>query len=329
MSGHSDLSRRDLLLGASAAGMATALQHSPSLAKAPMQNVQAPAVYRFRIGAIEATAISDGPLALGAPQADLFVGVSKDDFVRTLLDNYLPADSVTLEQNILLLNSGDRLVLFDTGLGPEKPLGPGTGRLIPNLKAAGIDPNDVDSVVLTHAHSDHCWGLTADSGGRNFPNAQIYMSQADFDFWTDAANGRGSDLAKQQVDGARKHLLPNRERIAFIKDGQEFLPGIQVIATPGHTVGHLSYMVTSQGKSLCVAGDIAHHHAVSTQYPRAPMAFDTAGQQAVATRIRMFDMLAAQRVPLLAYHFPWPGIGFIAKQGDAYRYVASPLQTAL
>jgi glyoxylase-like metal-dependent hydrolase (beta-lactamase superfamily II) len=299
MSGH--LSRRDLLIGASAAGMATALQHSPSLAKAPMQNVQAPAVYRFRIGAIEATAISDGPLALGAPQADLFVGVSKDDFVRTLLDNYLPADSVTLEQNILLLNSGDRLVLFDTGLGPEKPLGPGTGRLIPNLKAAGIDPNDVDAVVLTHAHSDHCWGLTADSGGRNFPNAQIYMSQADFDFWTDEANGRGSDLAKQQVDGARKHLLPNRERIAFIKDGQEFLR---------------------------VAGDIAHHHAVSTQYPRAPMAFDTAGQQAVASRIRMFDMLTAQRVPLLAYHFPWPGIGFIAKQGDAYRYVASPVQTA-
>lgn len=326
MSTHLNFSRRALLAGSAVGGLISAL---PALAKAPLQNVPAPSVYRFRIGAIEATAISDGPLSLGAPQADLFVGVSKEDFVKILSDNYLPTDKVTLEQNALVLNSGDRLVLFDTGMGADKSLGPDTGRLIINLKAAGIDPADIDAVVLTHAHSDHCWGLTAANGERNFPNAQIYMSQPDFDFWTDEANGRGNDLAKQQIDGARKHLLPNRERIAFIKDGQEILTGVQVMATPGHTVGHVSYMVTSQGKSLCVVGDIAHHHAVSTSNPRAPMAFDTDGRQGVTSRMRTFDMLAAQRVPLLAYHFPWPGIGYVTKQGDAYRYFAAPMQTAL
>lgn len=326
MSTHLHFSRRSLLAGSTVAGLASAV---PALAKAPLLNAQAPSVYRFKIGAIEATAISDGPLSLGEPQADLFVGVSKDGFIKILSDNYLPTDKVALEQNALVLNSGDRLVLFDTGMGSDKSLGPDTGKLIANLKAAGIDPADIDAVVLTHAHSDHCWGLTSASGGRNFPNAQIYMSQADFDFWTDEANGRGNDLLKQQVEGGRTHLLPNRERITFIKDGSEFLPGIQAMATPGHTVGHLSYMVTSQGKSLCVAGDIAHHHAVSTANPRAPMAFDTDGRQGVTSRIRIFDMLAAQRVPLLAYHFPWPGIGYVAKQGDAYRYVAAPMQTAL
>lgn len=315
-----------MLIGAGAAGLVSA---TASLAKAPLQNVQVPSVYRFRIGAIEATAISDGPLMLGPPQDGLFVGASKDDFAKALTDNYLPADNVALEQNILVVNTGDKLVLFDTGLGSAKVLGPTTGKMIPNMRAAWIDPKDIDAVVLTHAHSDHCWGLTADDGGRNFPNAQIYMAQADYDFWTNEANGRGSDLFKQQVEGARKHLIPNRERIVFIKDGQEFLPGIQAIATPGHTTGHLSYMITSQGKSFCVIGDIAHHHIMSTQTPQFPMAFDTDGQQGVASRRRVFDMLAAQRIPLLAYHFPWPGVGFIAKQGDAYRYIASPMQTAL
>ena len=329
MTSRFNLSRRNLLVGASAAGLATALPFAPSLARAPLQNEPAPSVYRFKIGAIEATAISDGPLLLGPPEADVFTGVSKDDFTKALSDNYLPTDNVALEQNALVINTGDKLVLFDSGLGSEKMFGPYSGRLITNLKAAGIEPNDIDAVVLTHAHSDHCWGLVGESGGRNFPNAQIHMTQADFDFWTDETNGRSNDVLKLQVEGARKRLLPNRERIVFVKDGQELLPGLQAIATPGHTVGHLSYMIASQGKSLCVTGDIAHHHVISLERPKAPFAFDTDGQQAVASRLRMFNMLAAQRVPMLVYHFPWPGVGFVARQGDAYRYVAAPMQTVL
>jgi glyoxylase-like metal-dependent hydrolase (beta-lactamase superfamily II) len=323
------LSRRRLLAGASMAAAVSVVSGASSvMAKAPMQNTQAPGFYRFKVGAIEATVVSDGPLPMGEPKPDVFVGLSKEQLTKTLTDNFLPTDNVVLEQNVLVLNTGDRVVLFDTGMGTDKMLGPNTGRLVANLKAAGIDGKDVDAVVLTHAHPDHCFGLTTDGGAPTFPNAQIYMTQSDFEFWTDEAK-LSNEMLKGFIAGARARLLPIRDRVVFIKDGQEFLPGVQAMAAPGHTVGHTVYMITSQGKTMCCGGDIAHHHVVVVENPRLAFAYDTDGNQAVASRLRVFDMLAAQRVPVLPYHFPWPGIGYLAKQGDGYRYFPAPMQTAL
>jgi glyoxylase-like metal-dependent hydrolase (beta-lactamase superfamily II) len=321
-------SRRQLLSGAAITGAALAIGlPARALAKAPMSNVQAPAFYRFKLGAFEATVVTDGPLPFGEPKDGIFKELSKADIEKVLADNYQPRE-VTFEQNVLVINTGERVVVFDTGLGTSKMFGPATGRLVPSLKAAGIDPKDVDAVVTTHAHADHCWGLMNDDGSRVFPNAQIYIAEADVAFWTDESKGT-DDMMKSFIAGTRKQLLPNRDRMVFVKDGQEFLPGIHAIATPGHTVGHMSYMITSQGKSLCNTGDVAHHHLVATERPRAQFMFDTDGAQAVASRIRVFDMLAAQRIPLITYHFPWPGIGHVGKHGDAYRYFPSPMQMVL
>jgi glyoxylase-like metal-dependent hydrolase (beta-lactamase superfamily II) len=258
----------------------------------------------------------------------VFSGVTKADMTKLLADNFLPTDNVEMDQNTLLINTGNQLVLFDTGDGGSKMFGPKSGRQLANLKAAGIDPKDIDAVVLTHAHADHCWGIMSAGGAPNFPNAQIYMAQADFDFWTDEAKAKG-DMMKPMIEGTRRHLLPNKDRLVFVKDGQEFLPGIQAMAAPGHTVGHMVYVITSDGKTLLNSGDIAHHAVISTQTPRVAFAYDTDGAQGVATRLKVFDMLAAQRMPFVSYHFPWPGVGYIAKQGDAYRYFAAPMQTVL
>jgi glyoxylase-like metal-dependent hydrolase (beta-lactamase superfamily II) len=319
--------RRSLFAGASALAASAALPIA-AFAKAPMQNAQAPAFYRFKIGNFEATVVSDGLLGLGPARDGVFNGVNGAEFSKTLTDNFLPTDAVELDQNVLVVNSGDKLALFDTGDGGSKMFGPKSGRLLANLKAAGYAPADFDAIVLTHAHPDHCWGLMGADGNRVFPNAQIFMAQADFDFWTDESKAQG-DMMKPMIENTRKHLLPNRDRIVFIKDGQEFVPGIQAVSTPGHTVGHTSYLVTSGGRSLMFAGDVAHHYIVSVQNPRAPFVFDTDGQQGVASRLKTFDMLAAQRIPVLNYHFPWPGLGYIARFGDGYRYVPQPLQMTL
>jgi glyoxylase-like metal-dependent hydrolase (beta-lactamase superfamily II) len=321
--------RRALVMGAAAAAtgsLANGILAYRAAAKAPMAKTQAPGYYRFKVGDFQATIVSDGPLNLGAPSGDVFKDLSKEDMIRILSMNYLPTDVVALEQNTLVINTGSHLVLFDTGTGPSnKAFGPDTGRLLANLKAAGIDPKQIDAVALTHAHADHCFGLMAEKARRNFPNAQIYMAQSDLEFWTDESKAT-NEMMKMLIGGAREQLLPNRDRMVFVKDGQEIVPGIQAIATPGHTVGHTVYMITSKGQSLCNAGDIAHHHIISLERPRSEFAFDTDGRQAVASRLRLFDMLASNRIPLVGYHFPWPGLGHVGKQPIGYRYYPAPLR---
>src|SRR4030095_3622324 len=234
------LSRRQALLGvgAIAGGLSVGerLQLPRAHAKAPFAKDQAPYFYRFAHGNMQATIVSDGTLPLGEPSGS-FRGATKDEIGKMLTDNFLSSANVVLEQNVLVLNTGDKLVLFDTGMGSSTMFGPTTGKLLASLKAAGIDPKDIDAVVATHAHCDHVWGIMGDDGKPNFPNAQIYISQAAFDFWTDEAKLAMKDPAymKPFVEGARKNLLPNRDRLVFIKDGQEFLPGIQAMSAPGHT----------------------------------------------------------------------------------------------
>jgi len=324
------LSRRTLLLGvgAAAAGLSAGVSLAPAFAKAPMAATQAPAFYRFKIGDIEATIVSDGELSLGPPNPQLFGGVTQAALDQALTDTMLPTDNIQLQENALLLNTGDKLVLFDVGVGGAKAFGTKAGRLLVNLKAAGYEPKDVDAIVLTHAHPDHCWGLMADDGTRNFPNAQIYLSEADLNFWTDEA--KASDPAIGSMIGpTRPQLLPNRDRMVFVKDGAEVVPGVQALATPGHTVGHTSYMMTSGGKTLCLAADIAHHFVLTLSTPKVEFGFDTDPKQGVATRVRTLDMLAAQKVPTLFYHFPFPGVGHVAKRGDGYTFLPTPMQTVL
>ena len=321
------LSRRRLLAGSSAALAAGVVAPTwPALAKAPMLGTPAPSFYRFKLGSIEATVVSDGPLPIGEAQRT-FRGPPISEINQMIAEHFLPSDNIVLDQNSLVLNTGDKLVLFDTGMASMPRPGAQTGRLTASLKQAGIDPKDIDAIILTHPHIDHSGGImAADGTTRNFPNAQIHVMQNDFEFWTDEK--RFGTPAEGSARTAIKNLLPNRDRIIFFKDGQELLPGVVAMHTPGHTIGHTVFMITSGGKTICNMGDIAHH-PILFQNPRLEVNFDTDAKQGVATRIKVFDMLAAQKVPALVYHMPWPGIGHVAKQGDGFRYVASNMQLVL
>jgi len=325
----SHVSRRTLLalgagLGASL-GASTLLAGS-ALARAPKLGTQTPYWHRFILGDAEVTIVSDGPLPLGDPSGT-FTGVPKEEVKKMLADNFLNPDDVVLEQNSPIVNMGDKLILFDTGMGTSKAFGPTTGRQQKSMAEAGIKPEQIDAVVFSHAHIDHIGGVVGEDGKPLFPNAQYYIAQSDFDYWTD--EGKLGSPLKDFVVHARKNLLPIRDRLVFFKDGQEFLPGVQAIAAPGHTVGHSIFMVTSAGKSFAFLGDLSHHAVLLLEKPRMEFSYDTDPKQAAGSRVRLLEMLAANKTPVMSYHFAWPGYGHVAKAGDGFHYYPEPMQMTL
>ncbi len=311
--------RRGLI--ASAAGAAGCLaMPGAARAKMPMHQAQVPYFYRFKLGSAECTVVTDGQLPLGDPKAS-FKNTTGDEIDRELTANFLPLDNAVLEQNVLVVNFGDRVVLFDTGMGSDTLFGKTTGKLLPSLKAAGISPASVDAVVMSHAHIDHCGGLIGAGGKPNFPNARYYIGEPDFAYWTDDAKIPSDYPARAHfLAQARKNLLPLKNRITFYKDEQEILPGITALAAPGHTVSHSVFMINSGNSKLCYIGDLAHHPVLLLERPRTQFAYDTDPAQSAESRVRMMDMFAANRIPILAYHFAWPGAGHVAKAGDGYHY---------
>ena len=319
------VSRRSLLALGAGLGASTMLGNS-ALARAPKVGTQPAYFYRFGLGNAEVTVVSDGPLPLGDPKGT-FTGVADEELRKMLSDNFLSPTDVVLEQNSPIVNMGDKLVLFDTGMGTSKMFGPTTGRQQKSMAEAGIKPGDIDAVVFTHAHIDHIGGVVDEGGKVLFPNAQFYLAQSDFDFWTD--EGKLGGPMKDFVVHARKNLMPVRDRLVFYKDGQEFLPGIQAMAAPGHTVGHTMFMITSDGKSFAYLADLSHHPILLLEKPRMEFSYDTDPKQAAVSRVKMLDMLAANKIAVLPYHYPWPGLGHVVKTGEGLHYIPQPMTMVL
>ena len=216
-----ELLRRNVMaLGAS---VGVGLRHvsvgTPALAAAPKRRVQAPYWYRFNMGDAEITVVSDGWQMLGDP-SNSFLGVPKEEVRKVLTDNFMSPSETNIELNSFVVNSNNKLVLFDTGLGGSKMFGPKGGLLAKSLADAGIKREDIDAVVISHGHIDHIGGIVDDSGALMYPNAQVYMCQADFDYWTDEKQ-MDSPWKKAFIIHARKNLLPVRDRLIFFKDEQE------------------------------------------------------------------------------------------------------------
>lgn len=323
------LNRRALLRAGPAAAALAALPPGLADAAAPFRNDLPPAWHRFKVGEFEATVVSDGLLPLGKPEP-AFPASPPAEIEQLMKAAFLPVNAANLEQNALVLNTGRHLVLFDTGMGESmgpqsKMFGPTTGRLLDNLRAAGYRPEQIDMVVLTHAHCDHCWALVDANGNRNFPNAQVAISELDLKYWTDDGNKRGPAFMVPFIDGAKKNLSAYRDRMVMVRDGQEVVPGVTAVHTPGHTVGHHVYLISSGNVVMANTGDLAHHHILLLRRPMWEFAYDTDPKQSAQSRLRMLDRIAAERYAMLSYHFPWPGLGHVVREGEGFAWIPAPM----
>lgn len=289
---------------------------------------------RFTHGAFTCTVVSDGILEMGPAHAN-FPTADPADIDALLRRHHLPTDRVRLNQNLLVVDTGRRLVLFDTGVGtmPDlgvKTFGAHTGRAVPNLRAAGIEPGDIDVVALTHAHPDHCWGLVDAEGAPLYPNATVMVGKADFVHWTDLS--RIADAPNEHMAdhyrGAHLNLTPYAEagRLVTVEDRSEIAPGITAIATPGHSPGHMVYDITSDGRTIICWGDLCHHQVLLLQRPDWRFQFDYDGPAATDQRRRVYDLVDKRRHAVFAYHFPFPGLGHLRPDGDGYAWLPVPLE---
>jgi glyoxylase-like metal-dependent hydrolase (beta-lactamase superfamily II) len=321
---------RRAFLAASAAGVfSTAiireLNIPRALAKETLKGDKSAGWYRFKIGDIEATVVSDGFLG-PYPLAEAFYPqVPKADVDALVKGEFQSPEQFVIQENCLVLNTGDQLALIDTGRGAYAQVGDGGGRLAKNLEAAGVKAEDIDVVILSHAHLDHVSGIIGEGSKRFFPNAQIAVSKTEFDFWTDEGKVSATGIMKLFVDSARANLLPNKDRLVLVEDGKEVIKGVQALSTPGHTPGHTSYMLSSSGKNLLYTGDIAHT-SFQFKHPEWAVSFDIDPIAASATRKRVMDMASGENMAVITYHLPFPGIGHVARDGDAFRFVASPME---
>jgi len=313
---------RRLALGA---GFAALAAPGAARAAAPQRGGQVAGWYRFRLGAFECTVVSDGAITIAPPHPTFGAAVATEaEILAALRGAFLPTEAMQAELNCIVVNTGREVVLLDSGVGPTPAFGPGSGRIAQALAAAGIAPAEIDLVAFTHAHADHAWGIADAAGNDVFPNARYAVAAADFDFWTSEANLSLPEPLRGLVAGTRATWLPRRAKFRMMAAGEELLPGIRGVATPGHTIGHTSFHLESQGQRLLVMGDVANHAVLSLMRPDWPFAFDADPAQATATRRRVLDMAATERLQVLGYHFPWPGLGHVEARGQGFGFVPAP-----
>jgi glyoxylase-like metal-dependent hydrolase (beta-lactamase superfamily II) len=286
---------------------------------------QVPGLYRFRIGLFELTAINDGVWNL--PIDDKFVpNVAFAQVQQAISAAFIPTpDHLPLPFTALLVNTGARVVLIDTGTGGQ--IAPTAGLLEANLMAAGIAPAAIDTIVISHFHPDHINGLKTKDNARVFPNAEVMVPEAEWDFFMDEGHlSAASDGIKGYFLNARRVFKDIAKDLRHYRAGDELAPGIVAVPAPGHTPGHHAFVIASGRESLMVLSDSATHPALFVRHPEWRAAVDLDGAAGVETRIKILDRVAADRMLLTGYHFPFPACGHIVKTTVGFEFY--PVQWA-
>jgi len=311
------LSRRAMLGGAAAITAASAMNTQPVQAAAPMAGKQGPSFYRYKVGDFEVTALNEG-VARNATPANMAVNKTLPDVQKALGEAFLPTDHVINQFNIIVVNTGKNLVLIDSGFGDNGP--PTGGSLVANMQAAGIDPKNIDTLLVSHFHGDHISGIRAKAGAANFPNAEVMVPAAEWQFWNDASNqAKVIDAFKPGFGNVKRVFDPIAKDVKQYEHGKELVPGITAVDARGHSPGHTAFVVASGNGKLLVTSDTVNHQ-ILIRNPEWSLWADMDAAMAITARKRLLDMAAADKMQIAAYHLPFPSTGFITKQGSGYEF---------
>ncbi|MEO4001243.1 MBL fold metallo-hydrolase [Mesorhizobium sp. CAU 1732] len=310
------------IFGLSHSGAAFAQVGAPS----PAALVGNAGHYRFQVGDIAATVLSDG--LIGGPP-NVYAGDAPEAELEEVLRRaFLPTDHMTLNLNTLLLEIGGRRILLEAGAGGT--MGPNGGRLFENLAAMGLSADDIDTIVISHTHPDHVGNLRHADGGRAFPRATVMVPRADWAFFVEGE----PDLSYMPVpEEFRRHFAANIKEslepvtndIEFYEAGDEIMPGLSTIAAAGHTPGMATFLVHSGNDQLLLTADLAYHPVVNIDRPWRPGP-DRDQETAAASRRRIFDQAASDRMLVLGFHYPFPGLGRILRTDTGYAWVPAGWQ---
>jgi glyoxylase-like metal-dependent hydrolase (beta-lactamase superfamily II) len=295
-------------MAAIAATLPVACQSARTLAQAPLKNARS---YSFKLGNFTLSSVSDGILR---PPAALFSGSASPEQLAAVLKAGFQSETLMVDCNILLVDTGSSKVLVDAGNGSLN--GNTAGKLVENLAQMQIRPSEINSIIITHAHGDHVGGLVNASGAFLFPNARYYISETEWNFWLNPRvslpNLRGgAEMARSFITTAQKQLGPIRDRVTRFAMNREIIPGFTALPAPGHTPGHIALRITSGNVSLIHTADTVHIHTINLWNPDWQPVFDADPVQAAATRQRILAQIASDRALMFAYHFPFPGVGYL------------------
>ena len=284
-------------------------------------------LYRYKLGSFQLTAIYDG--FWNRPIDAKFVRNAPYDAVKkALADGFMPPDTLAMPFTPILINTGTKLVLIDTGSGGQ--LAATAGALVDNLAAAGVEPKMIDAVVISNFHPDHIDGLRSKDGDIVFPKAEILAPRIEWTFWMDDANlAAASTLFKPYFLNARRVFRDLQERVRPFDGEQEIIPGITAVSAPGHTPGHCAFAIASDNRSMMALCDTTNHPWLFARHPDWQPILDMDGPLAVKTRKRLLDRVAADKMPIAGYHFPFPGYGHILRTASGYEFVPAMWQTTL
>ncbi len=326
------LNRRKVMLSA-AAGLSGLVLGAgfdkPALAQAKpavLPTAGNAGVYRFRVGDISATVLSDG--VIGGPPRIYASDASELELNEALRQAFLPPDHLTLNLNTLLLETGGRRILLEAGAG--QTMGPNGGKIFANLAALGLRPEDIDAIVISHTHPDHVGNLRAADGGKAFPRATVFAPRADWQFFVSSDPDLSympvpEDFRRRFGAAIKDSVAPYARDVELYDAGSEIVPGLTTLTAAGHTPGMANFLVHSGDAQLLLTADLAYHPVVNIDHGWLPGP-DRDKETAQAARQRIFDRAASERMLVLGFHYPFPGLGRMLKLDSAYAWVPAQWQ---